>query len=340
MSRYGTATIGIRCSQRRCGCRYWPPLTRQTMRTIAVANDDHEMSENVVRVYHWQRGISDHTYRHPGPERIEQQQRLIRAATQSCRELLDVICDQSGIAVECLSSMPQARQPITARELDNRNWVTDWMLREDFSLNPGRPIIQDRRRALDYKWWHLFMLRMLQDRLLPDPPICLITTQSETFQNSVLREDLIDAPEPEPDSPDPHRKLDGYVRNLLRRSGGIHHRSTRHLVDAPLARGWWLAELARAANQTAQEHELSTRDLYEALKAAGRNYTEKAAVSATRLAHPHCVAAYALAAQPNSPSGWLSGQESVNLIESLMRRTGILAVDLVDPADLAALAQI
>lgn len=201
-----------------------------------MANDDHEMSENVARVYGWQRGISDHTYRHPDSERIEQQQRLIRAATQSCRELLDTICDQSGIAAGCLGYVPQARQPITARELDNRNWETDWMLREDFSYDPGRPLIQDRRRALDYKWWHLFMLRMLQDRLLPDPPVCLIVTQNETFQNSVLSENLINAPKPEPSAPDLHRKLDGYVRNLLRRSGGIYHRSTRHLVDAPLAR--------------------------------------------------------------------------------------------------------
>lgn len=304
-----------------------------------MANDDHEMSENVARVYGWQRGISDHTYRHPDSERIEQQQRLIRAATRSCRELLDTICDQSGIAAGCLRYVPQARQPITARELDNRNWETDWMLREDFSDDPGHPLIRDRRRALDYKWWHLFMLRMLQDRLLPDPPVCLIATQNETFQNSVLSEDLIDAPEPEPGAPGLHRKLDGYVRNLLRRSGGIYHRSTRHLVDAPLARGWWLAELARTAYQSAHEHDLSTRDLYEALKAAGRNYTEKAAVSATRLAHPHCVAAYALAAQSNPHSGWMSGQESVDLIESLMRRTRVSAVDLVNPADLSVLAQ-
>ena len=291
----------------------------------------------------WQKRISPSAYTPASitAELTSAQQQLIDAVWQGSAQTAKAVSDQSGIRLQVLDDVPRLVPPLSAAQFAVANSRTrfDWATAEAIHRSVGGhngPMSM----TMDYRWWHLFVLRQMRDGSngsLPDPPRFLLDGINPPFKLDVLDKSLPRSTPGHKQSQDAHYRLDIAVRTYLRRAGGIWHRKSRSITDAPMRQGWWMVELARRASRHGPVEE---RDVYDALSASWNKWADKAAFSATRLAHPKCVAAYALAAgQARDGNGrWPSGDQAAEIIDNLMRRTLDVAVPLVDPQTLAVLA--
>lgn len=291
----------------------------------------------------WQKRVSPRVYT-PGSitaELTTDQQELIEAVWGGSDQTAQAVLAQSGIAPQDLDDLPRLVPPLSAAQFTVANsrtrfdWATAEAIHKSVSGHNG-----PMSMTMDYRWWHLFVLRQMQrgsDGALPDPPRFLLDGINPPFNVDVL-DTALQGTQPGPKkSKDAHYRLDIAVRTYLRHAGGIWHRKSRSITDAPMRQGWWMVELARRASRHGHVGE---RDVYDALSATWRAWANRAAFSATRLAHPNCVAAYALAAErARCGNGrWPSGDQAAEIIDNLMRRTLDVAVPLVDPETLAVLA--
>lgn len=286
------------------------------------------------KIRQWQERISPRKYE---PSKITpiltgEQQELIAEVSQSACALVDVVLRQTGIDKAVVDRLPSISAPLTSSQFAIRNWQGDQCVHSAVAEWTGT-----RAQTMDYKWWHLFTLRQLRDSVLPDPPLFLLNTMNPPFQRDILDGDLPDTEASGKDQKDAHYRLDLAVRTYLRRVGGIWHRPAYSILNSPMRQGWWMVDLAKRAAELGLADAV---DVYEALDAAWSNWAKLAAHSTTRLAHPHCVAAYVLAAQDhkNDSGEWPKGSEAKTITENLMRRTLHVSVGLVDPKVLAALA--
>ena len=295
---------------------------------------DQTVDSACEKIRQWQERISPRKYE---PSRITstltgEQQELIEAVSESACALVDVVLRQTGIDPAVVDRLPLIATPLTSAQFANRNWQGDEYIHRAVEQWTGT-----RAQTMDYKWWHLFTLRQFRNSVLPDPPLFLLNTMNPPFQRDILDGDLPNTEALTKDHKDAHYRLDLAVRTYLRRVGGIWHRPSRSILDSPMRQGWWLVDLAK---QAAELSLVKTVDTYEALGAAWSSWAELAAYSTTRLAHPHCVAGYVLAAQDhkNACGEWPKGSEAKTITENLMRRTLHVSVPLVDPKVLAVLA--
>ena len=288
----------------------------------------------ILAVAAWQKTMTDNPYdSNAGEQRLRAQQRLATAALGSADETISVILDQADgqIPEAVLNSLPTLQHPIMAHEISNANWQTDSSLHSALTAAGTT-----RSMTMEFGWWHLLTLRLLAERMLPDPPVFLLDLAapgSLPFDRTSLtaaHEDI---------TPQQRKGIDRSIRNLIRHSGGIWHRRGRWLFDAPLAAAWWRVEIAQTASSAAPDT-ISAQTAYEVLRGAWRVWADSAARNSTRLAAPNCAAAYVLASITHeqctgSPP---TGTAAKKLITNLMRRTQHLSVRQVEPLELANLA--
>ena len=283
----------------------------------------------------WQRRISPSTYNHHNadPERTELQQELIRAIWNGPSDLLvKVVLQQSRAPREALDGLPAVPRSLTAEQFATRDWHGDNDIHSAVAASGAT-----RAQTMEYKWWHLFTLRLLTDGRLPNPPRFFLAKMNPPFSQDLLDQSLPDTEARPKNEKDAHYRLDIAVRTYLRNAGGIHHRVSHSIRDAPLQRGWWIVELAKQAGELGV---IDRRDIYEALCKGWSEWAKLAAFSTSRLAHPNCVAAYAMAAleHKRTRGGWPAGNAGKTITRNLMKRTINVAVEVVNPQVLAAMA--
>lgn len=297
--------------------------------------DDASLKDAIGAVGKWQKTVTDNRYdSKAGEERLRAQQKLARSCLKSAAAAARVIRRQGGdkITLDVLSSLPVLDRPLRHGELDKPGWETDSMVHD--ALRRGGCT---RSHAMEFGWWHLLTIRLLRNRQLSDPPAFLLGRKAPKelpFQPSSLTASHTAI------SDDQRKAIDTAIRNLLRRGGGIWHRPSRCLIDAPLPAAWWRVEIAKSAFPETASDDLSAEKVYDALLAAWREWADKTTRSSTRLAAPNCVAAYAVTAHRYKEEyGCLpAGKVSRRFIDTLMRRTQHLGVTLVDPYVLAKLS--
>ena len=305
-----------------------------TAPAVCLAPTDKHLVDAIAAMEKWQKKLTDRKYNpDANAERLADQQQVARAALASAADLSAVVraqADDKAIDI-ALQTMPSLALPVTAAEFDARNWETDLAFHAALTAGGTR-----RGHAHEYGWWHLLTLSLLQHGgRLPDPPVFLLEPSGGGLP--FRRESLTETHDGITD--EERKRIDDAMRNLLRRSGGIFHRKARLLIDAPLAKAWWLIELSQAA-ESDLPRPLTPRDAYEALLAGWPRWADLAARSVTRLADPSCVAAYVYvaASKRDETGGWPKGEQSNNLTRALIRRTQNLCVRLVDAKHLAELA--
>ncbi len=287
------------------------------------------------KIGEWQRRISPPAYDHhkTDPERTKLQQELIRAVWNGPSELLmKVVLQQSCAPGKALDGLRPVPRSLTAEQFATRDWHGDNDIHSAVAASGAT-----RVQTMEYKWWHLFTLRLLADGRLPNPPRFFLAKMNPPFRQDLLDRSLLDAEARPKIEKDAHYRLDIAVRTYLRNAGGIHHRVSYGIRDAPLRRGWWIVELAKQAGELGV---IETRDIYEALCSGWSRWAGLAAFSTTRLAHRNCVAAYAMAAleHKRARGNWPTGDAADTIASNLMRRTINVAVNLVDPHVLATMA--
>ena len=283
----------------------------------------------------WQKTITDHRY-NPAADayRLEKQQRLASAALVSTQATVDALLDQTGenLTQSAIDTLPPLSRPVTAHELAHPTWQTDNAIHAAL-----RQAGVARAATMEFGWWHLLTMRLLQTGDLPDPPVFLLHLDAPRklpFDRSSLNDGHTQI------SAEERKGLDDAIRNLLRHGGGIWHRRGRWLVDAPLAAAWWRVEIARGAAAANGIGTLTSEAVYAALKIGWRHWASAAARNSTRLAAPRCAAAYALAVDQHKQTTGSppSGPEAGTIVSRLLRRTQHLSVAHVAPQDLARLA--
>ena len=308
-------------------------MTAVPLTTLPIS--DYGLANAIGAVGVWQKRITDIKYiSNTTEQRLKDQQSLARAALTSASGTADVICQQTGdsIAPMVLARMPTLSCPIPHHEFNNPSWQTDSTIHA--ALTAGGCT---RSHAMEFGWWHLLTVRLLRDALLPDPPDLLLDRNAP---NSLpcRREDLDAAHRTIGDVQ--RKDIDTAIRNLLRRGGGIWHRRGRLIQDAPLPAAWWRVELSTSAELVVSQR-LNREQIYDALLASWRSWSDKAARASTRLASPNGVAAYALVAhaEKNSSGDLPTGKSAADIIATLMRRTQHLSMTHVEPELLAQLAR-
>ena len=310
-----------------------------TTTVAAFAMSDPRMAEAVAAIAAWQKTVVYEKYTHDlrtrsnAPARLKAQQRLLRAAFESSAETAAVIRTQAGgkVTDEVLKRMPKLDFSVTKHEFDKMKWNTASMLHEDLEAGGC-----GRGHALEFGWWHLLTLRQLErGSFFPDPPRLLV----ENYQGRLpFKVPSLDA-SPNDISDKEHQGLHTATRNILRRGGGIFYSDVYPLFDAPLAKRWWQAELAKSSKPELPAG-LTVQHAYEALSAGWWGWARLAVRSCTRLAAPTCIAAYVLAAARSGQhtGKWPRGEQSKKITARLMRTTQHLNVHLVSAEHLAALA--
>ena len=291
-----------------------------------------ELSFAWEAISRWQQQITDNPYDpEAGPSRLRAQQRLMHAALTSADDLAEVIIESAGSeVVVALELMPILEVPVTAQEFDFPTQETDSCIH---SALCGQGI--NRGVAMEFGWWHLLLLRALSvGGMLDNPPGFLLGRNAPA--NLPFRRESLDA-EHDKVSAEERKGLDTSTRNLIRRAGGIWHRQSRFLVDAPLAAGWWRTEMAAAAATVGADQAIA----HAALAAGWRQWTDRSVRNSTRLAAPNCVAAYVYAAETHfaSHGTWPKGGDAERIVFNLMRRTQNLSVHHIDPITLAELGR-
>ena len=301
--------------------------------TATLPMSDPRLEEGVAAIDVWQRKLIDRKYsRDAPPDRLKAQKHLAIAALTSASKTAAAVRTMAGekVSSEVLQCMPTIDFCVTKHEFNNSNWNTDSRLHK--ALKAGGCA---RGHASEFGWWHLLTVSLLErGGVLPDPPKFLIENgkgqlpfKLESLQKSHSRM-----------NDEEHRGIDTATKNFLRRGGGRYRGETHLLLDAPLAKGWWLVELAKSSESELPEG-LTVRHAYEALLAGWRKWAALAARSSTRLAAPACIAAYTLAAahRGEKDGKWPRGREARALAGSLMRKSQNLNVSLVSAKHLAAL---
>ena len=294
---------------------------------------DRELVSAWEAVSQWQQHITDNPYNpNSGSSRLKDQQGLVRAALTSASNLVEIIVGSMGGEVRSvLERMPLLKVPITAQEFDHPTLETDQCVHSALCAAGT-----NRAVAMEFAWWHLLSLRLLSvGNILEDPPGFLLGRNAPA--NLPFRRESLD--EAHDRISDSERKdLDTAIRNLIRRAGGIWHRPSHLLVDAPLAAGWWRIEIITAAVSAS---DLDKTIAHEALAAGWRSWTDVAARNSTRLTAPNCVAAYVYAAKTHFDvhDTWPKGRDAKRIVFNLMRRTQNLSVHHIDPKSLAELGR-
>ena len=310
--------------------------------TTPNTSDDAATREAILAIGAWQKHLTDPTYNpDAGEARLHAQQKLARAALTSVAQTTAEVLNHAGaqITSTALDAMPTLDRPIMAHEITNPNYHTDHSIHTALTAAGC-----SRSQTMEFGWWHLLTLKLLTDHKLPDPPTYLLDINAP----SQLPFDRTSLTTPHNQiTPEERKGIDKAIRNLIRHSGGIWHRSSRWLYDAPLPAAWWRAEITHRAHRAlttpnvhSTQPEPSIKDVHAAFTGAWRPWADIAARSSTRLAAPNCAAAFALAALDHRHrAGTLpTGAAAKKIIANLMRRTQHLSVDLIKPRELALLA--
>ncbi len=284
----------------------------------------------------WQHDLTDHKFNPNHPtERIEAQQQLLTAlhgtATETINGIVNSIATSPNTTTtvetinQAASTAPRLEHPVSEAELDWPQWSTDKAIHAALT-NTGL----SRTQASDWRYWHIITLQQIRNRTVAEGTWLL--SRADTARK-FRQEDLQTPARTACNDKTQVKRIDGGIRDVLRRAGGIWHRKANYRLDAPLARAYWRVTLAEAAAETTAD--LDAQDIYKLVlhNTGNRKWFELATYSGTRLAAPTAIAALALAQQhnPNSNS---------NLVEqtrTLLRRTSHIAVQHVNTKTLAAM---
>ena len=292
----------------------------------------------------WQKRVSPPRFNpHTARSVFGEQTSLLRSAFESRDRYLETVTEQMtcqygsvvakdlDLAISCLPLLDIELKP---KELAALNWETAEVVRRSVNCH--------RASAADYCFWHLLTLAQLRDGRLETPPEYLVRDGIDgawPITTGQLESTLANADE------EALKQVDRGVKNLLRHSGGIHHRKSRFLLDGPLPQMWWQVEWSLLATEVGTTKwrcstVLDERQVFTALTPFYKQLVEWGRRRATRLLHPNCVYALALVSKGyrDAKGTYPKGGAATDILARLMRRTAYLSVDMVHPEALAQLA--
>lgn len=191
-----------------------------------------------------------------------------------------------------------------------------------------------RSQASDENWWLRAFASWAEEGLLPDPPGPTLTDGVPTAALASPTEWTADT----------SRNADQAIRNLLRRTGGIPHirrQGALTVMDCPIAEVWWRTDLARSASGVPDEGGPTfeaTHQMFHLAEVWGRRgkwVLPKHLFRRTpRLAHPHALAGFVLAAQ-RQPI-FIEGTAET-MLNRLASRSLLVDFDYISPTVVAEL---